>query len=160
LGVAKDKDGALILPLRIASCEGASLNLVPIDFVITSCMAIADAARQDGVYNIVNPEPTSLEDFVEWSSSSQSVRGVRTVPPGEFEAHPKTSLDKTFEKFVGAYAPYLSDVRTFDCRKSAEILEKAGIACPKFDRPLLERCIEYGMEVDWGKRLFGDGSPK
>ena len=55
---------------------------------------------------------------------------------------------------MNVYQPYFNDDRTFAAGKAQRVLAERNIACPTLDYRLFAKCIQYAIQVQWGKRLF------
>jgi hypothetical protein len=51
----------------------------------------------------------------------------------------------------------MQDLRTFEIKNAAPVLERYGLVCPEFDYDVFARCMTYAAETGWGTRLFPDG---
>ncbi|MBD3391714.1 MAG: NAD-dependent epimerase/dehydratase family protein, partial [Chitinivibrionales bacterium] len=149
LGVRPNRNGGILMPLSLAD-NGGAINLVPVDHLVRSVMAIADADAR-GIFHIVSHERVTVRRLVNFFQRSYGVSGIRTFS-GEGPRQP-TALDSLVEKQVGPYLPYFSDPREFDDSRAAPILEAAGIGCPEFSEAVFRRCIDYALEQDWGSAV-------
>jgi len=67
MGITFDEKGEILFPLRIMSGSNINptINIVTIDFVIKSCMAIRDNAPQGGTYHITNNQPLAIQMIID-----------------------------------------------------------------------------------------------
>ena len=66
---------------------------------------------------------------------------------------PANVLEVLFEKYIGAYQPYIEDRRVFEAPRALSILDAAGLRCPPFTYESFERCMSYAVSTGWGKAL-------
>jgi nucleoside-diphosphate-sugar epimerase len=154
LGVRIEPDGTTHLPLRVETAGRGGLNLVPVDFFTETFLALLEAAPAGGVFHIVNSRTKSIDDIAEYTSRFFRISGVRVCAPEEFAARPKNPLERLYDQYIEAYAPYMKDVRTFETPVSGPILGRRGIVCPEFDYDVFSRCMDYAVRTGWGARLF------
>jgi nucleoside-diphosphate-sugar epimerase len=154
MGISIDGRGRMNLPIRVLASSSGGVNLIPIDFFVSAFMAIMDEGPAGGVFHIVNPRLTTIDELAAWTGDFFNVSGLRSVGPEEFAAAPRSPLELLFERSIEAYTPYLNDTRLFQNALTAAVLEKRGIECPAFDEPMFSRCMRYAIEVDWGARLL------
>jgi nucleoside-diphosphate-sugar epimerase len=154
MGVRRDGDGTLHMPLRVEATVSGGVNLVPIDHFVTAFMAIMDESLGGGIFHITNTESTTLEELAEFARRFFHVEGISVVPAEAFDALPRNALEVLFDQYVQAYGPYMRDTRTFDNSNTRAIFEGANITCPRFDYGIFSRCMKYAAEVGWGTRLF------
>jgi len=132
---------------------GSFINLIPIDFFIDAFFAIMEESLEGDIFHIVSSAPKRLEEIIAYGQEVLKVKGVRTVDKESFEQEPANGLEILFSSYLEIYRPYLGDTRWFDSGKTEAILKKRNITCPDFDMECFSRCIEYALEVDWGRKL-------
>jgi nucleoside-diphosphate-sugar epimerase len=157
LGIRMLEDGRLFMPLRIEAGRAGGINLVPIDYCIDVFMAILEDGLDGGIYHIVNPGATMIEDIVDHAKCFFRLDGIETCGPEGFDARPKNALEALYDAYLDVYRPYMQDVRTFEVKNAAPALERHGLECPAFSYEVFARCMEYALETDWGARFHHDG---
>ena len=153
MGVSLRADGKLFLPLRIEEHHAGSLNVIPIDFFTRAVMALMDHSANGDLFHIVNRNNVRLDLIIKYIKRYFAIEGIRPVPRESFLTDAKNPLEKLLSKHLEVYEPYMKDLRVFDQQHSKNVLDEAGILCPKFDYSMFERCVGYALETDWGKRL-------
>jgi hypothetical protein len=143
----------MILPIRVEKNEGGSLNVIPIDFFVKACSAIMDDCFDGGVFHIVSERPKRLEELIDYISRFFKIKGIEGVVGKELVETPKTTLEKLFDNFLSIYYPYMSDTRIFSCDNAHQILSERKIVCPELSYDVFEKCMQYAIDVDWGKKL-------
>jgi nucleoside-diphosphate-sugar epimerase len=157
LGIRMKENGHLFMPIRIEVGREGGINLVPIDYCVDVFMAILEDCLEGGIYHIVNSRATRIEDIVDQAKSLFRLDGVETCGPEAFDARPKNALETLFDTYLDPYRPYMQDLRTFEIKNAAPVLERHGLVCPEFDYDVFARCMSYAVETGWGSRLFPDG---
>ena len=157
MGVRFEEDGRLYLPIRIAKDEEGRLNVIPVNFFVEACIAIMEESINGDVFHIVNDNPNTLDELVDFTRHFLKITGVRTVELGEFQTLQKNAFDLLIAAYLDIYQPYMQDRRRFESEKANAILKKKSIRCPVFDYGTFEKCINYALEVDWGKKLYKEG---
>ncbi len=154
LGVRMTENGDLAMPIRIEVGREGGINLVPIDHCVDAFMAILEDGLEGGIYHIVNPRPTRIEDLVLYAKRLFRLDGIETCGPEAFGIRPKNALETLYDSYLDAYRPYMQDLRTFEIRNAAPALGKRGLVCPGFDYDIFARCMNFAVETGWGARLF------
>jgi len=157
LGIRMKENGHLFMPIRIEVGREGGINLVPIDHCVDVFMAILEDCLEGGIYHIVNSRATRIEDIVDQAKNLFRLDGVETCRPEAFDARPKNALETLFDTYLDPYRPYMQDLRTFEIKNAAPVLERYGLVCPEFDYDVFARCMTYAAETGWGTRLFPDG---
>ena len=157
LGIRMKENGHLFMPIRIEVGREGGINLVPIDHCVDVFMAILEDCLEGGIYHIVNSRATRIEDIVDLAKNLFRLDGVETCGPEAFVARPKNALETLFDIYLDPYRTYMQDLRTFEIKNAAPVLERHGLVCPEFDYDIFARCMTYAVETGWGTRLFPDG---
>ncbi|MCK7524034.1 MAG: hypothetical protein MZV64_43605 [Ignavibacteriales bacterium] len=76
------RTGRLFMPLRIEAGREGGINLVPIDHCVDAFMAVLEDGLDGGIYHIVNPRPTRIEDLVDYAKRLFRLRRARGVRAG------------------------------------------------------------------------------
>jgi nucleoside-diphosphate-sugar epimerase len=159
MGVRIEGDGWTFMPLRIQTEDGGGINVIPVDFFVRAFEAIREAGG-DGVYHLVNSEPTKIEAVIEYGQTLCRIRGVSACSAREMEGKPRTALEAAFETSLEAYGPYMRDRRLFGTERAGPILERRGVHCPSLTSDIFKRCLDYGVQCGWGARIFQQPRPK
>jgi nucleoside-diphosphate-sugar epimerase len=158
MGVYLDQDGTLHLPVRIESLEGSGLNLIPVDHFIKAFMSIQETTSEGGVFHIVNPRNTTIQQLVDYTQRFFHIQGIRIADRKEFMTHPRNGLELLIENHIQAYGSYMQDNRIFENSRTAAILAKHNIVCPEFNYEIFATCMNYAVSVDWGRLLYQEGN--
>jgi len=154
MGITKEGNGLLHMPIRIEGMEDGSIDLIPIDYFVRAFMAIMEDCLEGDIFQIVNGRPKRLGELIDYTKEFFSVNGIRMASQEEFRRIPKTALEELFGGYIAAYMPYINDSRIFLKEKAEAILRRNYITCPDFDFQAFSRCMGYAVSVDWGKKLF------
>jgi nucleoside-diphosphate-sugar epimerase len=155
MGVRRESDGSLYLPIRIEAGDAEGINLIPVDHFVAAFTAVLDDSLDGGIFHIVNAGQTTMEKLIDYTQRLFHIRGIEPCRPEDFGAGPKNALEVLFANYLEAYGPYMRDKRTFAMDNARNILAGRGIACPEFDFEIFSRCMKYATQVDWGGKLFG-----
>lgn len=154
LGIRMKENGHLFMPIRIEVGREGGINLVPIDHFVDVFMAILEDGLEGGVYHIVNSRPTRIEDIVDHAKRLFRLDSIETCGPEAFDARPKNALETLYDSTLDVYRPYMQDLRAFEIKNAAPVLERHRLVCPEFDYDVFARCMSYAVETGWGARLF------
>ncbi|OGD14355.1 MAG: hypothetical protein A2V76_02045 [Candidatus Aminicenantes bacterium RBG_16_63_14] len=154
LGIRMMENRFLFMPIRIEVGREGGINLVPIDHCVDVFMAILEDSLDGGIYHIVNPRPTRIEDVVDHAKRLFRLDGIETCGPGAFDARPKNALETLYDATLDVYRPYMQDLRIFEIKNAAPVLESHGLVCPEFTYDVFARCMNYAVEAGWGARLL------
>ncbi len=143
------RTGTLRCELRIPGDENATLNIVPLDFVMDTVMKIYAAPGSAGrVYHIVNPNPPSLRLTMEIFKRNEPWEGLRWE-----RYRPEDGFLNAFEKFIakqlGFLAPYLQGEATYDYSNVQAILAFHGGIPPLDNSVFLDAISKRGILHGW-----------
>ena len=110
------------------------LNLVPVDFVIESMVALAKDERAAGAtVQLADPTPLTTQEL--FDSISKSIRGrdsLATVPAGIVYPVLMLPLAPKITGLPHSAVPYFFIEQTYDTTRAGELLGPHGIRCPSF----------------------------
>ena len=113
---------------------GVSLNLVPVDFVIESMVALAKDERAVGAtVQLADPTPLTTQEL--FDAISKAIRGrdsLATVPSGIVYPVLMLPLAPKITGLPHSAVPYFFLEQTYDTTRARELLEPHGIRCPAF----------------------------
>lgn len=120
-GVNLERD-PLRYELRIPGVEDATLNIVPLDYVVEKVMRIYETGQWPGrVFHVTNPEPPRLSLMMEIFQRSEPWEGLRwssRVGPEDFA----DGYEKFVYKQYGFLMPYLRGEAIFEQGNARSIL--------------------------------------
>ena len=143
------RTGTLRYELRIPGDENATLNIVPLDFVMDTVMKIYGVPGSTGhVYHIVNPNPPSLRLAMEIFKRNEPWEGLRWE-----KYRPEDGFLNPLEKFIarqlGFLAPYLLGEATYDYSNVQAILAFHGGLPPLDNNIFLDAIAKRGILHGW-----------
>jgi nucleoside-diphosphate-sugar epimerase len=150
-GIFKDKEGYLILPLRIYLPKEGGINLIPVDYFVNATLKIIESPICGGIYHLTNNTPVKIEKIAVYVEQLMKVRGVEIVY-GNAENILRNPAEELFDRFVEPYRPYLSDERLFE-RQNTD-LTTCNLQPPEFSFQIFKSIMEYAIQVNWGERIF------
>jgi len=138
--------------LEIPGDKYGTINLVPVDYVASAIIAIS--MRRESInktFHIVNPSPPTLGELAAWMMTATGFYGIRIAPVFTFQTHKQTLQEKAFLQRMGAFLPYLYGELCFDSSNTRDFLRGTGIECSMITGDHINMCMQYAMEVDWGR---------
>lgn len=143
------KSGTLRYDLRIPGSEKATLNIVPLDFVMDTVMKIYSVPGSMGrVYHIVNPDPPSLRLTMEIFKKNEPWEGLKWEVFG-----PDTPFANPYEKFIGKQlgflTPYLLGEAVYDYSNVQAVLAFHGGIPPLKNDIFLDAISKRGIREGW-----------
>jgi nucleoside-diphosphate-sugar epimerase len=149
LNIHLDQYGVLNLPISLIFSQKGLLNLIPIDYFVEATMKIMENAKTDTIYHLTNHAPTPFESLLEYSQKFFKVKGVQVLYGAT--DHVNNPPEELINKYIQSYLPYISDRRCFD-RKNTDLITP-GLRPPEFTYDIFKRCMQYALDVDWGRKL-------
>ena len=141
--------GVLKYELRVSGDANATLNIVPLDFVIDAVMKIHSVRGSEGrVYHVVNPNPPPLSLMMEIFKRHEPWEGMRWE-----KMSPEGPFLNVHEKFVsrqfGFLAPYMLGEALYDYSNVQTILAFHGGMPPLNNETYLDTISRRAMEYGW-----------
>jgi len=150
-GVSLGNDGILHLPLTVYLGYRGSVNLIPIDYFVEAALCIVEHPGSNGIYHITSDNPPDMATLIEYSERFLSLRGIHALW-GQVQRNPTPNpAEELLDRFIEPYRPYLSDRRIFDRSRTKSIT--SGLSSPLFTYDIYERCMNYAVDCDWGKKV-------
>ncbi|MFW6147024.1 MAG: SDR family oxidoreductase [Thermodesulfobacteriota bacterium] len=153
LGIRIENDGSLYLPIRIGEHNGGGLNLIPIDYFVDSFVTLVHARLDSSIFHIVADRQKTIDELLQYIRDFFRLRGITTASREALDKAPKNALEILYDSYLHTYHPYIQDTRTFSSEKTKSLLQAHHIECPDFTFPVFTRCMDYAVEVDWGRKL-------
>lgn len=156
--IPPDENGYRKTPIRLAITGDERRNLVPVEWISAVMLRIFETEEaRGGTYNMAPDEPMVSRDMIKWSGEYFKTTGVEMR--GHDFQHDEVSREDDedqwmFERIardnMGTYEPYERTDNIFDMTQTKKFA--SDIVCPKLDRTILHRYIEFGEQDKWGKR--------
>lgn len=123
-------------------CEPrASLNIVPIDFVVKAMILLSQRKSLIGnslkIFNVVNEDPPMINFVRDIMCESLGVTGIETVTKGVFSTEPMTPLEKLVERRIAFQAPYARENTIFSVREFRQQIKAHELPPPVVDADFL-----------------------
>lgn len=151
-GIFLDDEGYLHLPLKIYLPNEGQLNLIPVDYFVTAVLSVLGNSLSGNIYHITSDFPVKMKTLAEYAERFLKIKGLELVYGQSERGANRNPAEKLFDRFTEPYRPYMSDKRIFE-RKNIE-LATGGSTPPRLSYAIFERCMEYAVNVGWGKTLF------
>jgi nucleoside-diphosphate-sugar epimerase len=151
-GIALDSQGRLNLPLRMVLPRKGSINLIPVDYFAATTMAIVENSPAGGIFHLTNASPMKPETLAAYAERFMNVRGLEIAYGRAGDLVLRNAAEELFDCFIEPYRPYFSDTRVFQRTHTDAV--SGGIQPPEFTYEIFERCMEFAVQVQWGKKLF------
>ncbi len=144
-----DPRATLNYELRVPGDGNATLNIVPLDFVMETVMKIFSVPTSRGrVYHIVNPNPPSLQLAMDIFKRHAPWEGLRwdIISPDSEYLNPH---EKFVARQLGFLAPYLLGEATYDMSNVHAVLAFHGGLPPLNNEVFLEAITNRGLQHGW-----------
>ena len=131
----------------LPACAGASLDLVPLDYVVSGLVDIAEHMVQaDGqVFHLAAGCPVPLAALARVADHFPHLQTPRFLPPGQFRPSVHTARDRWLqEQVIDAYACYLRPSPRF---ATANLAALTGRRCPPVDAAYLRRLVAHAVSA-------------
>lgn len=147
-----------LIPLRIPAKSDATINLVPIDYVVNAIISISlDRNRTNSTFHIVNPDPPILSFILESINEAIGVTGPSIVDYNEFKTKKMAPFEKTVLKKLEIYNLYMYNEPCFQSNNTFKILNDLCIKCPKVTKRMFSVLINYAIANKWGNNITAHG---
>ncbi len=153
LGIRREPDGTMRMPLRIEVTPDGGFNLIPVDYFTEAFLALMEGAHDGGIFHIANPRVTKVEQIIDYASRLFGLSGIEACGPDAFAATPRNAIEVLFDRYVAPYVPYMNDRRRFEIVRSGTLLANACRACPDLDFEIFARCMSFAVDSGWHSPL-------
>ena len=151
-GISLDAEGCLNLPLRMVLPRKGSINLIPVDYFISTTMRIIEKSAAGGIFHLTNNSPTKPETLAAYTEQFMKGRGLEIIYGRARDYVMRNPAEELFDCFIEPYRPYFSDIRVFERTNTDAV--SGGVQPPEFTYEIFERCMEFAVQAQWGKKLF------
>ena len=136
------------IPLRFEADPGMRLNLVPIDYVIDSMVALAKKEELRNselkVFNLINEDAPIMRNILDATQESLGVTGLTIVDQSAFERDRMNSMEKLFARAISFQAPYIKEDVSFEMTRFRTLVTEAEVPVPVIDSAEMRRLnLEY-----------------
>lgn len=144
-----DDEDLFNMPVNLTLTKKGEVNVVPVDHFLKAVLAILENSKGNGIYHIINHTPPNMETLVAYTSRFLEVKGFEVSY--DITSADSNPAEELFQMYMDPYKPYISDTRTFDDTNMSGLM---GNTCPQLTWEVFKRCLDYAVEVEWGKRLY------
>ncbi len=139
------KENRLNIPLRISAISRKTLNIVPVDYVVSAMISAFEQPGPDGkTYHLVNPSPPTLEKLNAALSSILNITGLTLTEPEDFETQPMTEWERFFIESIQEVGPYLTGKEpAFDDSNTRAVLTGTQVRCPEMTGESIATLVSY-----------------
>lgn len=134
-----------LLALANIGNPAVRLNIVPVDFIVSSLVALARDTRAIGAtLQLADPAPLTTVELFDHIARALTQRSslVRLPPPLVRTTLEKIPFTDMVTGMPRVAAPYFFIEQEYDTARAAELLRAHGVACPPFDS-YVENLIGY-----------------
>jgi nucleoside-diphosphate-sugar epimerase len=151
-GISLDAEEFLNLPLRMYLPRKGSINLIPVDYFVATTMAIIENNSAGGIFHLTNNSLMKPETLAVYTEQFMKVRGLEIIYGRARDNVMRNPAEELFDCFIEPYRPYFSDTRVFERTNTDAV--SGGLQPPEFTYEIFERCMEFAVQAQWGKKLF------
>jgi thioester reductase-like protein len=146
----RDSRGLIPTPIQLPLSGNEPRNLVTVDWVSeVMTHLIGDSLAHGRTYHLSPDHPIKTKEFFDDCCAFFHSYGVEFVGP-EASRQQNSELANRFIDNAKIYEDYETSDPQFD---KSNLLKFAGhIACPRIDRQVIFRFIEFGQANRWGKK--------
>jgi nucleoside-diphosphate-sugar epimerase len=152
------RTGEIHLPLAVRMSLTAPLNLICIDWVAATMIALLDASWRRETFHLADAAPLACADILGdvsfralgitghtlAGSSEAKYRYVAAMSPG------LRQIQRRVDATVDQYEPYVTRETLFSAERAAQILGSRFQLPPAMDERLVIRMLNYAIENGWG----------
>ena len=151
-GIYIDKDGYLVLPLKIYLPHAGIINLIPVEYFVKATLNIIENCPQGGIFHLTSKSPAQLETVLKYCEDLLKMKGIKAVYDNLNTAPILNPAEELFARYIEPYKPYLSDIRIFERKNTDHITD--DLQPPEFTYDIFKRCMNFAINAEWGLNLF------
>lgn len=134
--------------LRVPGAPSAPFNIVPVDYVVDSAVAIAMQANvAGGTYHLVTSDPPSQSSTLDWIATAIGLEGARVVAAAEMTG-PVSMVESQLVRMLGGYREYLAQTVCFDDRCARAVLGRTGVPPARLDADAIGQLVRRAVAMD------------
>jgi len=136
-------------PIRIEGSDSGHQNIVPIDWVTKTIVAVLKSPAHHGrIYHLTNPYPPA-NLLIRSVMGQHFGLGAMTIVE---KLHSATEAEQIFSDAASTIRPYMVESPQFDRSNTEEIERLTGQACPTYESAALSRLVSYATATRYGQR--------
>lgn len=147
-----DETGKLHLPMKIFIPDKGKINLIPVDYFSRTVLSIIENPVNGMIYHITSNYPENIERLATYAQKLLNITGIKVVIGNPDPEEIRNPPEELFDHLIRPYLPYIADKRSFT-RENTDCVT-AGDYPPDFNYEIFHRCMEFAIQVDWGKKLL------
>ena len=159
--IRKGKYSPVELPLKIPCSFTSTINIVPVDWVVSQLVSLINLGTFNEIYHLTNPQPPLSSWLLKVIYDYLHIGGINYV---DWESYFKTKTDngsstlqKLFDRKTERFLPYLREEKGFDVSSTEKRLSKQyeppGIVTEEWIHGLLE----YAIKNEFGRQTRNSG---
>ena len=155
----ENAEGKRETPIRLRMTGDERRNIIPVEYVSAVMCRLLETPEARGLtYHIAPEKPITSREIIEYCGDYFNSVGAEFWGHGEVEPlavsreenEDQWMFERLYTENAETYAPYERTDNIFDLTNTKRFT--GDIVCPDFDRTVMYRYIEYGIEDRWGKR--------
>lgn len=144
-------EGLNNITVRVPGIPEALINLVPIDYVADSIVAILKEKETiNKIFHITNPNPPKLSELRDKLMSVLGIKRINVLIDGQMEHKRLSTMERLFLRQTRTYYSYLFSRLQFDYKNTQGVLKNTGINCPTMTKDLVKILVDYAISQNWG----------
>jgi nucleoside-diphosphate-sugar epimerase len=138
----------LEIPFRIPARPGKTLNIVPVDYVVSViARSVLTEESKSLTYHITNPSPPTLEELCSMLCDFFNVRGLRIISADELNERPLNAWENFFLASMRDVSAYLTNSEPrFSDLNTRRLLQHSGISFPHVTREMISVLAGYYLQ--------------
>jgi thioester reductase-like protein len=148
--IPREADGRYHAPLRMRFWGNESCHLVPVDWVALVIASLVQRHKFHGeTYHLTQQDPLTAREMEETLGAYFNYYGPTFGGPDVSGQEDWSELEEAFHAMVTPYQQYWNPNLDFNSRNLQSALPH--LACPKIDRAMLNRLIDFAIQDEWGR---------
>jgi len=147
----KNEKGEHHVPVRWGLTGDELRNITPVDWNSTIiCQLMANPESHGRTFHLAPCDPITMREAITYATDFYGLTGIQFRGYGKQPDHPLNDLEHWLWSNISIYGSYDFMDPRFD---TANLIEFAPTpACPKLDKDMAMRLMEYAEADRWGKR--------
>jgi nucleoside-diphosphate-sugar epimerase len=126
--------------LRMEGRADTELNMVPVDFVVSAMLLLAEShLNSNRIFHITNEAPPTLDAARECLAKDLDVTGFHLVNSQSFDEVPMTSFEKLVRLSIDFQTPYMWTEPHFSTTALRDVITEEKLPPPCIDMAMLHR---------------------
>ncbi|MEZ6061206.1 MAG: SDR family oxidoreductase [Planctomycetaceae bacterium] len=156
--VPPDENGVRHTPIRFWMTGEERRNVIPVEWVSAVMVRLFETPEaRGGTYQMAPDVPLTSGEVIRYTGDYYNSTGaVLCGPPVEGvsqvardEDEDQWLFERLYSENMGTYQPYETSDNVFDMTNTKRFA--GDIICPRIDRTVIYRYIDYGTQDRWGK---------